>query len=100
MPAAIGILFLTGFYLLFGLGGFGVVGNYVWVMLGLAVIMTAVFKFIYVAPFRHLKENISESGNQKVAVYALGTIRKLVATNLTLGIIVVVVAIAGKGLLG
>lgn len=92
---AIAILFLTGFYMLFAMGGFGHVGNHIIVMLVIAVLMSGIFKFVYVAPFRHLKQNV-DSGNQKVAAHALGTIRKLVATNLALGLIVIIVATAGK----
>ena len=96
---AIGVLFLTGFYMLFKMGGFGSVGNYVYIMLGLAVLMTGIFKFVYLAPFKHLKAGV-ESGELKVAAFALGTIRKLVAVNLVLGFITIAVATAGKGLLG
>ncbi len=91
VSATIGVLFLTGFYLIYGLGGFAGVGKYVYLMLGLAVLMTGIFKFIYVAPFLHLKRGI-EQQNLKTAGFALGTIRKLVALNLTLGVIVIAVA--------
>lgn len=95
---AVGILFFSGFYMLFQLGGFGNVGGYVYMMLGLAVVMTAIFKFIYLAPFKHLKAGV-ESGDVKVAAFALATIRKLVAINLTLGFIIIIVATAGKSIL-
>ncbi len=85
------ILFLSGFYLISVFGGFDAVGTYVYAMLGLAVLMTAIFKFVYIAPFRHLKAAV-EKEDYKVAGFALGTIRKLVATNLCLGIAVIVIA--------
>jgi uncharacterized membrane protein len=65
-------------------------------MLAIAVIMTGIFKFLYLAPFRHLRRGVEEN-NLKLAGFALGTIRKLVATNLVLGIVVVILATAFKG---
>jgi uncharacterized membrane protein len=88
---SIGVLFLTGFLIIYQSGGFGAVGMYVYLMLGVAVVMTGIFKFIYVAPFRHLKRGLEEQ-NLKVASFALGTIRKLVAVNLGLGIVVIFIA--------
>lgn len=89
------ILFFSGFYLISVYGGFDGVGSYVYAMLGIAVLMTAIFKFLYLAPFRHLKSAI-EKEDYKVAAFALGTIRKLVATNLCLGIAVIIIATAFK----
>lgn len=88
---SIGVLFITGFYMIYRLGGFGAVGMYVYAMLGIAIVMTGIFKFVYVAPYAHLKRGVQEQ-NFKVAAFALGTIRKLVLTNLILGVAVIVVA--------
>ena len=60
--------------------------------------MTAIFKFIYAAPFSHLKRGIEEKNN-KVAAFALGTIRKLIAVNLGLGLLVIISATALKGVI-
>ena len=94
---SIGVLFLTGFYMIYMMGGFGNIGPYIWVMLVLAVVMTGIFKFVYVAPYAHLKRGIEEE-NFKVAAFALGTIRKLVLTNLILGVVVILVATGLKTL--
>lgn len=85
------VLFVTGFYLIFGMGGFTAAGMYVYAMLGIAIVMAGIFKFIYVAPYAHLKRGVEEENN-KVAAFALGTIRKLVLTNLILGVAVILVA--------
>ena len=90
------ILLTSGFYMIYLLGGFGAVGFYVYAMTGIAVVMIAVFKFVCVAPFRHLLRGVEER-KWEVAAYALGTIRKLVAVNLALGIAVIVAATAFKG---
>ena len=89
------VLFLSGFYLFYQHGGFSGAGKYIYAMLAIAVIMTGIFKFVYVAPYRHLKRGVEEQ-NPKVAAFALGTIRKLVATNLLLGIAVIVIATGFK----
>ena len=93
--ACIGVLFLTGFHMIYQLGGFGAIGHYVWGMLAIAVVMTGIFKFLYLAPYRHLQRGLEES-NYQVAGFALGTIRKLVATNLVLGMLVIVIATGFK----
>lgn len=90
------VLLTSGFYMLYLLGGFGAVGFYVYAMTGIAFVMIAVFKFVCVAPFRHLLRGVDER-KWEVAAYALATIRKLVAVNLALGIAVIVAATAFKG---
>ncbi len=90
---AIGLLFLSGFTLIYTLGGFGRVGYHVWAMLAIAVIMTGIYKFLLLAPFRHLCQGV-EQENYPVAGYALATIRRLVATNLVLGLLVICLATA------
>ena len=95
VSASIGVLFLTGFGLIYLFGGFSAIGTYVYIMLTLAVLMAAIFKFILVAPFQHLKRGVEEQ-KWETAAYALGTIRKLVLTNLILGIIIIVNAFALK----
>ncbi len=91
----IAVLFITGFLMIYAFGGFSNVGNYVYAMLAGAIVMTAIFKFILVAPMRHLKSSVAE-GNHKVAAFALGTIRKLVLTNLIIGVGVILMATAFK----
>ncbi len=95
VTVAIGLLFVSGFYLIYVNGGFSAIGYYVWAMLAIAVVMTGIYKFLLLAPFRHLCRGVEEQ-NLKVAAFALGTIRKLVATNLVLGIVVVCLATAFK----
>ena len=95
VSASIGILFLTGFAMIYLFGGFSSIGVYIYIMLILAILMAAIFKFILVAPFQHLKRGVEEQ-KWETAAYALGTIRKLVLTNLTIGVIIILNAIALK----
>ncbi len=89
-------LFISGFFILYKMGGFNAAGLHIYVMLGLALLMTMIFKFVYIAPFRHLCRGVEEE-KWDLAAYALGTIRKLVATNLVLGILTIVSATALRG---
>jgi len=97
VSVAIAILFVTGLGMIYLMGGFGSVGLYVHIMFALAIVMTVIFKFLLLAPYRHLTAAVEEQ-NLKVAAYALGTIRKLVLTNLILGVIVIIVAAGLKTL--
>ncbi|MCY3769816.1 MAG: CopD family protein [Gammaproteobacteria bacterium] len=90
---SIAVLLATGFYMIFAMGGFAVIRNPVIAMMVLGIVMMLIFKFIYVAPFHHLCRGIREE-KWKVAAYALGTIRKLIAVNLVLGTLIFVVAVA------
>ncbi len=90
------VLLVSGLYLIHQMGGFSQVDNSINLMGGLAVIMILVFKFVYVAPFKHLCRGVEEK-KWKVAAYALGTIRTLMAVNLTLGILTIATAIVLKG---
>ncbi|NKB77417.1 MAG: hypothetical protein GKR96_10355 [Gammaproteobacteria bacterium] len=89
------VLFLTGFYMINQMGGFSAIGNHINLMGGLGMLMALIFKFVYVAPFRHLCRGVDEQ-KWEVAAYALGTIRKLVLVNLSLGILTIVSATALK----
>ena len=81
----------SGFIMISLLGGFTLVGAPVYFMLAMGVIMTALFKFTFVAPFKHLVRGVDE-GKPEVASYALGTIRKLMMTKLILGVAALVAA--------
>ncbi len=93
---SIAVLLATGFYMIFAMGGFAVISNSVITMMVLGIVMILIFKFIYLAPFPHLCRGIKEE-KWNVAVYALGTIRKLIAVNLVLGTVVFVVAVVLTG---
>ena len=75
----------SGFVMISLLGGFTSADASVYFMMTMGIVMTALFKFTYVAPFKHLVRGVEE-GKPEVASYALGTIRKLALTNLLLGV--------------
>jgi len=91
----VAVLLVTGFYMISQMGGFPGIGNYVNLMGGLAAAMILIVKFTYVAPFKHLCRGVEEQ-KWEVALYALGTIRKLVLVNLILGVLTIISATALK----
>jgi len=76
-------------------GGFGAIGPYVHVMFAIGIVMMLIFVHVFFAPFRRLTRFV-EAKDWKPAGAALGQIRKLVGLNLILGLITIVVAIAGR----
>ena len=91
---AIGLILATGFYMIYQYGGMAHVPVHVHIMLTLGLAMVAVYCYVFFAcyvPFNlHVaKERWKEAGE------ILGKIRKLVALNLTLGLITSGVAAIG-----
>ncbi len=93
---AIVVLLATGFWMIFGFyGGMANTGAHVHTMMLLGLIMMALFGHLFFAPYKRLTKAVAaqdwpEGGKQ------LGTIRKLIAVNLSLGILVVIIASAGR----
>lgn len=93
---AVAVLMVTGYGLvLLGLGGFAVVGLHVHIMHVLGLVMSAIFAYLFFAPWRRFRQAV-DAGQTAAAAGALATIRGLVATNLSLGVIVVAVASSGR----
>ncbi len=90
------LLPLTGYWMIFRLfGGMAAVGLYVHVMQALGWLMILMYMHLFFAPFRRLKEAVvtaqwPEAGRQ------LNQIRRIVAINLVLGLIVIAVAAGGR----
>jgi len=94
--ASIIVLLLTGLWMIQSIfGSFGEAGLYVHVMAGLGVLMMLLFMHVFFAPYRGIKKALVEN-NLPEAGRRLGQIRIIIAINLSLGIIVTVVASAGK----
>lgn len=93
---AIAVLLITGYYMTLGpFGGFAGAGMHINVMHGLALLMTAIFAYLFFGPWRRFRRAVLREENQRAAG-ELGKIRLTVAINLTLGLIVVIVATGGR----
>lgn len=96
--ALLAILFASGYVMvLVGMNGFPALGPslHIHVMHVLAWFMLAVFGHLFSAPWPRFREAVQSDELQQAAA-ELATIRRLVAVNLTLGIVVVVVGASGR----
>lgn len=92
MPVAL----LTGWGLLFGwYGGFAGTGWHVHLMHLTALVMSAVFAFIFFVPWRAMRDAL-DRGDRETAAAAVDRIRHLVQLNLALGVLTVAVASYGR----
>jgi uncharacterized membrane protein len=91
---AVGIILVTGFYMIYQYGGMAHAPHYVHLMLLLGLVMTGIYGYVFFACYVPLSLFVGK-GQWKEAGAMLGKIRKLVAVNLTLGLITVGVAVIG-----
>jgi uncharacterized membrane protein len=94
--ASVIILLATGLWMTIKFfGGMAAVGPHIHIMLTLGLVMMLLFMHIFFSPYKKLQRAVIakewEAGGK-----ALNQIRQLIAINLTIGLIVVVVASAGR----
>ena len=93
---SVALLLGTGYWMVFAVfGGMGAVGVHIHIMSAVALVMTALFAFLYFVPFRAMLAALQRD-DFKEAGARLAMIRMIVATNLVLGLGVSVIAVAGK----
>ena len=85
---AVILLPATGLWMIWQMGGFGSIGMYVHVMLGLGIVMILIFLHVYFGPYRRLKTAVAEQ-DFPGAGKRLAQIRQLIAVNLVLGLIII-----------
>ncbi len=94
---AIILLWLTGLWIIWDYGGLSPMDIHIHIMLNLAGIMTLLFIYLFFIPFSQLKQATTEHNFAKAADY-LGSIRRIVATNLLLGLVIILVVKLGRQL--
>jgi len=93
---AITVLLVSGYYMVLGpFGGFSSVGGHVHAMHVLALVMTAIFAHVFFAPWQRFRRAI-EREDREAGAAELDKLRRLIAVNLVLGLIVVLVATGGR----
>ncbi len=93
---AIILLLGTGYHIIFAVfGGMKAIGLYIHIMQGLGLVMMLIFAYLYFKPYKYFKYCIEHKNFQGAAVQ-LVVIRKLVGTNLLIGLVTVVVATMGR----
>ncbi len=90
---AVAALPMSGFYLVYLYGGLGSVGIHVHIMLLLGLAMIAIYSYVYFACYKSFSRLVADQ-RWKEAGEMLGKIRKLVALNLTLGLLTVSVGLS------
>jgi uncharacterized membrane protein len=94
--AAIVLLLLSGYGLIFGVfGGFAGAGPHVHVMQATGIIMILVFLHIYFAPWRRFRAAVTRRDTPEAA-RQLNQIRWIVTANLVLGFLTVAVGSSGR----
>ncbi|HEY0665984.1 MAG TPA: CopD family protein [Gallionella sp.] len=91
---AIAVILASGFYMIYLLGGFAQVSHFVHVMLLSGLAMVAIYVYVYFAGYRRLSALVAGQSWQEAGAM-LGRIRKLIAVNLTLGLLTVGIAVLG-----
>lgn len=97
--AAVAALLASGLYMaLTRYGDIAVWPLWLHLMFGGGIVMCLLFMHVYFAPFRRLRRAL-DAGDMPAAAASVGQIRRIVAINLILGIIVVLAATAGRYLM-
>lgn len=91
---AVGVLLVSGFYMIFLYGGFFSAPRHVHVMLALGLAMMAIYGYVFFACYAPFNLHVAKQ-QWKDAGDMLGKIRKLIAVNLALGLLTVCVAVIG-----
>lgn len=93
---AIFILLATGLWMVYSVfGGFEQAESHIQLMAGIGTVMILLFMHVFFAPYRGIQRALAEN-NVPEAGRRLAQIRIIIAINLTLGLIVTVVASAGR----
>ena len=92
---ALGAILATGFYMIYQYGGIAHVPQYVHVMLLLGLVMACIYGYVFFCCYVPLSLHVAKE-RWKEAGEMLGKIRKLVAVNLTLGLLTVAVVEFGR----
>ncbi|TVO74886.1 CopD family protein [Sedimenticola selenatireducens] len=90
---AIGLILFSGYAILMGILG-AQAGVYVHIMHAIALIMVALFCYIYFLPYRQMGQHL-KAGDLPAAGAQLLVIRRIIGMNLVLGLITTVIG-AGK----
>lgn len=90
------LLLVSGYWMVFDVfGGMGRVGLHIHLMQGIGWVMVLLFMHVFFAPYRRLKRAVA-AGDWPAGGQQLAIIRKLIGINLTLGLVLVVIAAAGR----
>jgi uncharacterized membrane protein len=94
VAAAVVLIIVSGFAMIFAQGGFPRVGLYVHAMTALGLLMTAIYGFVVAVPFARVRA-AAAAGAWDAGLAALAQVRRLIGINLVLGLVTITIAILG-----
>lgn len=93
---AVAVIVLSGHGLVsMAFGGYADLPLYVSLMMGLGWLMVLLFLHLWFAPYRRLRRALG-AGDTAAAARGLDGVRRIVAVNLVLGLVVVVIGASGR----
>jgi uncharacterized membrane protein len=93
---SIAVLLASGFAMvILGFGGFAKVGAYVRAMMALGIVMMLIYMYLYFVPWQRFRRAVS-TADWAVAEKHTKQIRRLVGSNLLLGLVTVVIGASGR----
>lgn len=93
---AVAVLLVSGYYMLLGpYGGFAAAPPYLHLMQAIGLVMIALFAHLYFAPWRRLKAAL-KAADYPTASKQIPTIRRIVAINLSLGLVNAAIGAGGR----
>jgi uncharacterized membrane protein len=95
---AVGLILVTGLYMIYLYGGMAHAPRFVHIMLLLGLVMTGIYVYVFFACYVPFSLNVAKE-RWKDAGDILGKIRRLVGLNLLLGLSTIAVAVIGIALL-
>lgn len=93
---AVFLLLTSGFYMIYLFGGLGHVARYVHLMLLLGIVMMLVYMYVYFILYVRFGLLVADQDWPRAGAM-LAAIRKLVAVNLSIGLLTVAVVMVGRG---
>jgi uncharacterized membrane protein len=94
---AIFLILVSGLYMVYQFGGLMHAPRYVHFMMFLGLAMVGIYLYVFFGQYVTLNLHVAKQDWPK-AGETLATIRKLVAVNLSLGLLTIAVAILGRGM--
>ncbi len=91
---AVGLILASGYWMLIVVFG-GHTGLHVHLMQGIGLVMVGLFVFLYFAPFPRMQRAVAREAWSDAGA-RLALIRRIIATNLVLGLLVSTIAVAGR----
>lgn len=89
------LVLTSGFYMIYMMGGFKGLPMFVNIMMLLGIVMSLIYFYVYFKCYATYTQLVARQEWPNAGAM-LGTIRKLVGTNLSIGLITVVVATVGE----